>query len=215
MPDAMVSIAVFLAAFSSLFTIMNPFSTVFIFLTITKGNTKKEKVTIAKKASITAAVVLVVFGIAGSHILSFFGITIDAFRIAGGIVVAAIGLQMLHSGKKEFHSHKERKEAIDKEDTSIVPLAIPMISGPGSITTTIVLMDDAATPLDKIFVIAAIMAVALICYIVLSRASAVQRFLGETGRNVIDKIMGLIVLVVGVQFIINGARNVLLPLLTG
>jgi multiple antibiotic resistance protein len=212
MPDAIISIGVFLAAFSSLFTIMNPFSTVFIFLTITKGNTKKEKAAIVKKACVTAAVVLVVFGIAGSHILSFFGITIDAFRIAGGIIVAAIGFQMIHTGKREFHSHKERKEAIDKEDVSVIPLAIPMISGPGAITTTIVLMDDSPMILDKIFVIGAILAVTLISYIVLSRASTVQKFLGETGRNVINRIMGLIVLVVGVQFIINGARNVLIPL---
>ena len=210
MPDPAAGIALFLAAFSSLFTIVNPFSTAFIFLTITKGNTKREKMLIAKKASIAAAVVLVVFGLAGSHILSFFGITIDAFRIAGGVIIAAIGMQMLHSGMRHFHSGSARKEAISKEDVSIIPLAIPMMSGPGAITTTIVLMDDAAMLLDKVFVIAAIVAVALIAYAVLSRASAIQRFLGETGRNVVDKVMGLIVLVVGVQFIINGVRSLVL-----
>src|SRR3989338_6881928 len=132
MPDPAAGIALFLAAFSSLFTIVNPLSTAFIFLTITKGNTKREKKAIAKKASLTAAVVLVVFGLAGSHILNFFGITVDAFRIAGGIIIAAIGMQMLYSGARHFHSQDARKEAIAKEDVSVIPLAIPMMSGPGA-----------------------------------------------------------------------------------
>ncbi len=204
MLDLITSLALFFASFSSLFTIVNPFSAAFIYLTITKNNTRKEKIKIAKKACIIAAIVLVVFGLGGSYILSFFNITIEAFKIAGGIVIAAIGMQMIHTGRKHFTSHAERKEAIEKEDVSVIPLAIPMLSGPGAMTTTIVLMGEADGIIAKTSILVAIVAVAAISYVILSKATAVHRYLGETGKTVIDKIMGLIVLVVGVEFIING-----------
>lgn len=197
-------IAFFIAAFSALITIVNPFSTVPIFLSITTNNNAKQKETMARRASITAIIVLVVFAIAGSHILNFFGITLDAFRIAGGILITGIGWGMIHTGKKHFRSEKEHKEAIKKEDVSIIPLAIPSLSGPGAITTAIFLMQDAPTFTHQLLVIIAIGIVGLISYILLSKAFYLNKILNETTRHVIDKIMGLLVLVIGVQFIANG-----------
>ena len=96
------NLAFFMLAFSSLFTIISPISTASVFITITPKNSKKEKLQMAKKASITAALVLIVFGLAGNYILSFFNITLEAFRIAGGLLVAGVGLQKLPTGKKLF-----------------------------------------------------------------------------------------------------------------
>ena len=203
------NLAFFMLAFSSLFTIISPISTSSVFITITPKNSKKEKLQMAKKASITAALVLIVFGLAGNYILSFFNITLEAFRIAGGILVAGVGLQMLHTGKKYFRSEEEEKEAIRKDDVSIIPLAIPLMSGPGAMTTTIVLIGKSSGLTGVATVIFAIVLVCWLAYLILSRASIIERYLDRNSRQVIEKLMGLIVLVIGVQFIINGLQELL------
>ncbi|MBI2548483.1 MarC family protein [Candidatus Woesearchaeota archaeon] len=195
---------IFLAAFSALFTIVSPFSTASVFLTITRGDSKEKRLHMVKKACITGAVVLMAFAIAGSSILEFFSITIDAFKIAGGIIVGTLGFKMVYAKREHLHTEKAKKEAIEKEDVSIIPLAIPMMTGPGAMTTGIVLMGEATGPGEQGAIILAIIAVFLCAYLILSKAPFVDKYLGETGRLVIDKIMGLIVLVVGVQFIVDG-----------
>jgi multiple antibiotic resistance protein len=197
----------FAASFSALFTIVNPFSTASIFLTVTRNDSMEKKKFMAKKACITAAIVLILFALIGNFILSFFSITLDAFKIAGGIIIGSIGMNMIHAGREHFHSDRERKEAMKKEDVSIIPLAIPMLSGPGAITTSIVLMGKTTGILDVILLITSIISVCLISYFVVSRANIIDKFLGENGRKIIDKLMGLIVLVIGVQFIINGIEG--------
>jgi multiple antibiotic resistance protein len=200
-------IPIFLAAFSSLFTIVNPFSTASVFLTITRQNTKKEKIKMSKRACITAAIVLIIFSIVGPLILAFFNITLDAFKIGGGLIVSTIGFKMIHSQRKHFHTEEQKKEAIKKDDVSIIPLAIPMLSGPGAMTTSIVVMGDASGFLEMLTILIAIVVVCWLSYIVLSKANKVDKHLGETGRLVADRVMGLIVLVVGIQFIINGIHS--------
>ncbi len=204
-----ISLALFVGAFSSLITIVNPFSTASIFVTITSNNTKKERYVIAKKACFTGTLVLIIMALGGSYILSFFSISIEAFRIAGGILIAGLGLQMLHAGKLGFQTQAEEKEATKKEDPSVIPLAIPFLSGPGAITTTIVLMGATSTVLDISLILVAIVLVMLISFLVLTNAERVVDHLGKTGKSVVDKVMGLIVLVVGVQFIINGLNGLI------
>lgn len=200
--------AILLAAyFSALFTIVSPFSTASVFLSISRNDSIEKKRLMAKKASITAAIVLIVFALVGNFILSFFSITIDAFRIAGGIIIGSIGMRMIHTGKEYFNTEKERKEAMKKEDVSIIPLAIPMLSGPGAITTSIVLMARSTGISDVVLLVVAIITVCLVSYFILSRAHMIDKYLGENGRKILDKIMGLIVLVIGVQFIINGVEG--------
>src|SRR3989344_8746695 len=131
------SIAFFVLTFSSLFTIINPVSAASVFLSITRGDSNLKRAIMAKKASITTAFVLILFAFAGNTVLDFFGITIEAFKIAGGIFIGLIGMTMLLSKHEHFHSPKEKKEAMEKEDVSIIPLAIPLMAGPGAMTTTI------------------------------------------------------------------------------
>jgi multiple antibiotic resistance protein len=204
------TIAFFLAAFAAIFVIVNPFSTASVFLSITRGDAKDKKKFMAKKASITAFVVLIVFALVGSYILGFFSITVDAFKIAGGIIIGGVGMKMLQAKREHLPTKKEEKDASDKEDISIIPLAIPMLSGPGSITTAIVLAGEASGLIDLGGLLVAIFLVCVISYLILINANIIDKFLGETGKRVIDRIMGLIVLVVGVQFIINGITGVIM-----
>lgn len=204
------SAAFFIAAFSSLFTIINPFSAASVFLSITRGDSIEKRRKMAKKASIAAAITLVVFALAGNYILNFFGITVDAFRIAGGLIIGGIGLKMLNSGRQHFRTEEEKREARIKEDVSIMPLAIPMMSGPGAMTTALVLMRETQGAFDIATLVFSIILVCVICYFVISRAHYIDRRLGETGRHVTERIMGLIVLVVGVQLIINGVEGLLI-----
>ncbi|MEK6923250.1 MAG: NAAT family transporter, partial [Nanoarchaeota archaeon] len=135
---ATLDIAFLVLSLASLFSIINPLSAATVFMSITKSNTLKEKHAMAKKSVFIAAVILIFFALAGNYILQFFSITLEAFRIAGGLLIGYIGFEMLHYGKKPFKSKKEEREAVLKKDVSIVPLAIPMMSGPGAITTSIV-----------------------------------------------------------------------------
>ena len=203
-------ISFFVATFISLFTIINPFSTASVFHTISAGNTKKEKYDMAKRATITAAIILIIFAFLGSYILHFFSVTIEAFKIAGGILVLSVGYRMIKSGKKHFATEEEEDHAIDKEDVSIIPLAIPMLAGPGAMVTAIVLMEEAGKNATSIIsIIAAIIIVCISAYILLLNSKYLERILGETGVRVTDKILGLIVLVIGVQFLINGISGLI------
>jgi multiple antibiotic resistance protein len=201
----------FLGAFVALITIMNPFSTASIFLTITANNTKKEKREIIKKACITAGILLIIFSLAGTLILQFFSITIDAFRIAGGLLITNVGLGMLHNTqpyKKGIHE----EEALAKDDVSLIPLAIPMLSGPGAMTTAIVLMAETGNLVQGwplvISLLFAIVAACVVSFYVLKQSIKIEKYIGHNERIVITKIMGLIVLVMGIQFIINGILSI-------
>lgn len=207
--DWIVLSAFFLAAFSSLFTIINPISAAFFFTSITEDDEESKKILMARKASIVSAIILIIFAFGGNIILNFFGITLDAFRIAGGLLVARVGLSMTRAAHKQIKSEKERQEAIQRDDVSVIPMAIPMLSGPGAMTTVIVLMSTSTDTYSKVAVILAILVVCALAYLILAKADWIQKSIGHTGKNVVDKILGLIVMVVGVQFIINGVQGVL------
>jgi multiple antibiotic resistance protein len=208
----------FIAAFSALFTIMNPLSTASVFLTITKKDSILKRRLIAKKACIASFIVLIAFALAGNLILSFFGITVDAFRIAGGLLIAKVGFGMLSSkndGTKHIEDEKDaQKEAIEKDDVSLVPLAIPMLSGPGAMTTAIVLMGETGGWLghNLYLILSLVLAIILVCfvsYIILRQSVAIEKYIGKNEHDAINRIMGLIVLVIGVQFLINGILGVI------
>jgi multiple antibiotic resistance protein len=207
--DISTSLAFFIISVTSLFVIVNPFSTASVFLTITRDDSKEKKKLMAKKAVITAALVLIVFSLIGSYILNFFSITVEAFKIAGGLIIGAVGWKMINAKREILNSEEEEKAALDKDDVSIIPLAIPMLSGPGAITTSIVLAGEATGIFDIGALLIAILIVSILSYAILSHASIIDKFLGVPGRRVIDRIMGLIVLVVGVQFIINGTAGLI------
>lgn len=196
------------AAFASIFTIVNPFSTASIFLALTRDMDHEERKYIARKAALFAVGLLLVFAFAGSAILSFFSITIDAFRLAGGMLITAFGWQMVR-GKRERMSTDHTKTVYHRDDISIVPIAIPFLAGPGAITTVLVLVSEASNALLALHVAVAVIAVMVVSYIVLSEADRIVRYIGEAGKEAIERIMGLIVMVVGVQFVINGIKALL------
>jgi multiple antibiotic resistance protein len=195
-----------ISAFISLFTIINPFSTASVFHTITKNRGNNNKA-VAKKACTTAVGIMIFFIFFGEYVLHFFSISIEAFKIASGLLVFAIGYKMINSGHRHVESDKEKKHAETKDDISIVPLAIPMMSGPGAIATGLVLMESALEMGSVVAVASLVMSVVvimIIAYFLLINAHVLDKVLGENGVRVIDKLLGLIVLVMGVQFVING-----------
>lgn len=205
----MVALLSFLIeAFASIFTIVNPFSAASVFLGLTSELHHPERKRIARKSAIAAGAILLVFTFAGAAILSFFSITIAAFRIAGGLLIAVVGFQMIGSTRQRF-SEDHKREAREREDISIVPIAMPLLAGPGAITAVLVLSAEATNPFNTAEIAVAILAVAVASFIVLAESDRVVSWLGETGKDVVEKVMGLIVMVIGTQFVINGVHALL------
>lgn len=199
----------FITAYISILAIMNPLSTVGVLLSLTKNASGKQRDRVALRSSVFALGVLAVFTLSGFLIFQVYSITIDAFRIAGGIILLVIGMRMLFPADEASH-----RGDFGGKDIYIVPLGIPMTSGPGTITTAVVLASQAASVLDEAMLIAAIAAACLTNYLVLREAGEVQKRLGKDGVSALIKIMGLLVCAVGVQFVINGLRAAF-PLLAG
>ena len=203
------AITFLIAAFISLFTIINPFSTASVFHALSKGNSKKQNKQIAKRATLTAIIVLIFFIFLGDYVLNLFGVSIEAFKIASGILVLVVGYGMIYKGKRHFRTEEEEKHVKEKEDISIIPLAIPMLSGPGAMAIALVLMEEAAGNLISILsIIVSIIVVCLIAYFLLIESHKIDKYIGKTGIIVIDKVLGLIVLVIGIQFILSGLGGI-------
>jgi multiple antibiotic resistance protein len=193
--------------FSSLFTVIDPIATAPVFASITKDATHAAARRIAIRACIVALGVLVLFAVSGAFVFRMFGITIDAFRIGGGIVFIVLGLPML-TGKE----HANEAHATGR-DPSVVPLGVPLIGGPGAISTVMVLMGQSTTPAQIAVLIGALLLAMVATCAVLLVSPFVTKHLGSTGLELVTKVMGLIILVIGIQFIINGIRPVALDIL--
>jgi len=193
-----------LASVLSLLPIANPLSTAALFLGLTKGESEKAKRDQARRACWYAFGILVVFFIAGRLIMSFFGISIPGLRIAGGVMVVRVALGMLSNQNPDDPSEAMLKQSKTKSDISFIPLAMPSISGPGAIATTIGLTSHVDHWLDYVSVIVGISALALICFYTLVSSSKILRWIGQSGLEAVTKIMGFLILCIGVQFIVNG-----------
>jgi multiple antibiotic resistance protein len=197
-------------AFTSLLAILNPLSAVPVFVAMTSNYDRGHRAATLRRAIFTAFIVMVAFSILGTLILRFFGITTHAFQIAGGIIFFSIGWDMLHARRSRVKTTEEEEtEGAGREDIGIIPLGLPSLAGPGTITTVIALDSQAETVPQKVSVYIAIVAVCLIAWGVLAAAPFVTRKLGQTGMNVFTRIMGLLAMVIGSQFVINGVTTVL------
>ncbi len=197
-----------LVCFGSLFSIIDPFAAVPVFLGLVAGQSKTEQGGTALRASLTCLAVLSAFGFGGSFIFGFFSITIPAFKIAGGILLFAVGLEMMRGKHSDTRSTKEeRHEAETKEDVGMIPLGLPLLSGPGAIATVMVLVGKAKSLEERAGLHVAIFAVSVLTFLVLRSASFMARALGKTGINIIGRFMGLILAAVAIQFVIDGARE--------
>ncbi|MEO6804678.1 MAG: MarC family protein [Edaphobacter sp.] len=192
-------------ALSSIFFLVDPFAALPTFLAVTTGSDAHRRRKMAWKASVTALVVLSAFAIAGQYIFKMFGITLPAFEIAGGVILLLIGLDMLEAKRSPTQeSSEESAAAAQKEDAGIVPLGIPMLAGPGAITSVMVLVGQADTRLKMVAILASIFITAVICYLVLGNSDRVARALGETGVRILVRIMGLLLVALAVQYFVNG-----------
>lgn len=201
-----------LLAFTSFFTLINPLGTMPIFMTMTAGLDSSHRTKTAKKASIVAFITIVLFAFSGEILFNFFGISVHSFRVVGGVIFFIMGMDMLQArlGKVKI-KESEVKEYVN--DISVTPLAIPMICGPGALTNAIILMEDANSISKKIVLIVIISVVIFLTYIILYSSSRIIKLMGETGINVMMRLMGLIVMVIAVEFFFSGLKPIILGML--
>ncbi len=194
-----------LVALTSIFFLVDPFAAIPAFLVMTAGAEQNARRRMARRAAITCAVVLSSFALAGSLIFQMFGITLPAFKIAGGLILFLIGIEMLQARRSSTQeTPKETKEGAEKEDVGIIPLGIPMLAGPGAISSVMVLMGQTPRWWQAAAVFLAIFVTSVASYLVLAGADRVRRYLGETGIRILMRMMGLLLTAIAVQFVING-----------
>jgi multiple antibiotic resistance protein len=184
-----------------------------MFVAMTASYTRAHRAATLRRAILTALVVLFAFTLVGTWILRFFGITTQAFQIAGGIIFFGIGWDMLQARRSRVKTTPEEEdEGAHKEDVGIIPLGIPTLAGPGAITTVIALNGQAGNLVESAAVYVAILLTLLISWLTLAAAPMLTRRVSQTGMNVFTRLMGLLVTVVGAQFVINGTSTVVLDI---
>lgn len=202
------SIQYFIVALTSVFFLVDPFAALPTFLVIAADADHNERRWLAVKASITCFIVLTSFALMGSLIFRFFGITLPAFEIAGGVILILMGLEMLQGRRSGTHETPgETEEGIAKEDAGIIPLGTPMLAGPGAISTVMVLMGPSPGWWRTVTIFIAITITSLASFLILSAAARVRQFLGETGIRILMRLMGLLLTAIAVQFIVNGLSD--------
>jgi len=195
--------------FTSFFSLINPLGSMPVFLTMTAELDKKARIRTAVKAVITAFITLMIFAFGGQMLFKFFGISVDSFRVVGGIIFFMMGFDMLNARLSSFKSFDQKEVKNYVDDISITPLGIPMIAGPGSITNSIVLMQDSETFAAKAVLIGTILFTMLLTLIIYISGSSIIKFLGDTGNKIMLKLMGLIVMVIAVEFFFAGLTPIL------
>lgn len=192
-----------LLAFTSFITLINPFGTMPVFMSMTRDLSAEARRRTALKAIFVAFITLMIFAFSGNILFDFFGISVNSLRMVGGIIFFLMGMDMLQARLAKTKVDEENmKEYVD--DISVTPLGIPMICGPGAITNAIVLMRDAESYDMKLALIISIIVVLTITFLVLWSSSKVLKLLGETGNKVMLRLMGLIVMVIAVEFFFSG-----------
>ena len=200
-----------LVTFAAIFFVVDPFAVIPLFLSITRRDDLAKKRRTARKAAVVATVTLLAFSAAGTLIFKLFGITLGAFRIAGGVLLFRLALDMVSAQHSRVRaSPEEESEGVEKEDVAIIPLGIPMLAGPGSIAMVIVLMSHVRTSaLQVAIVVACIVATGVLTFVILRAAVLLERTLKQTGLNILNRVMGLLLAAVAVQFVVYGIRDVL------
>ena len=191
-----------LKAFVSIFIIVDPLGLVPYFITLTSGYSPSKRRRTVHLAIMTTIFVLTAFALFGNQILKLFGITIPAFRIAGGFIIFMVAIQMLQAQRTRLKATPEEEaHSYEQEEIGVVPLGTPMLAGPGAITTVIVLSES-----NLWVILASILITALLAYVILLQANRISNLLGPTGLNIFIRLMGLVLAAVSVQFVIDGIK---------
>lgn len=198
-----------LLAFTSLFTLINPLGTMPVFMAMTSELSVEERNRTAWKASVVAFFTIIAFALTGQLLFNFFGISVNSFRVVGGVIFFIMGMDMLQARLSQVKIRDNEVRSY-VSDISITPLAIPMICGPGAITSVIVLMEDANTLPKKLVLFVSVFLIILLTWIILLSSSRLIKLLGQTGINVMMRIMGLIVMVIAVEFFFSGLKPIIL-----
>ena len=210
-----------LLSFAALITMVNPFAVVPSFIALTENVSRTTRSNVAFVAGVSSVIVLAVFLIAGNYLFDFFGITVPAFQIMGGILFLTTALRTLVTedrrapGEKRMIDKDVEKAEVDPTSIGIVPLAVPMLSGPGAITSVMVLVNLYPRFNQKIAVLIAIAGVGAVSWLVLLAATPLSRIMGDRGRAVFSKIMALLLGAIGIQFMINGITPVAAQIMKG
>lgn len=200
----------FITTLVSLFAVIDPLGAVPIFLMITPDKTPRARAAIALKAALAVALILTLFALFGHLVLVYFGISPQAFEIAGGLILIKLAYDLLWARLSEIRfTAREEEEGLLRSDVSVIPLAMPLLSGPGAIAAVVVLSHTADRVWMNYFLVGAILVNSLLVLLILSLATPLARLLKETGAALLTRIMGLILMAVGVQFVISGISKIL------
>jgi multiple antibiotic resistance protein len=196
-------------AFGSLFVIVDPIATVPAFLVMTDTKTTGERIAIAKVAALVTFLVLFIFSLGGQWVLRFFGVTIPAFEIAGGIILLKVALDMLQARRPAMRdTPEEQAEGARKEDIGVTPLAVPMLAGPGAISAVVLLRGQAATLAHLLLLVAVVAAISLLVFLILRMAATHVGFFSGIGIRITERLMGLLLAAIAVQFVLNGLTKI-------
>jgi multiple antibiotic resistance protein len=197
-------LALVAATVGALLPIANPFSTAPIFAAMTRGEKQDSRNRQARLACIYMAGILLISLVAGALILEFFGISLQALRVAGGLIIARIGFSMLNPEPERPLPRRDQDESADKDAIAFTPIAMPLLSGPGSIAVTISMATSANNAFQYIPIGIGIVIVAAVSWLVLRYSSRIVDAMGRTGVNALTRVMGLILVCIGVQFVVTG-----------
>lgn len=204
----MIEMATLITAFTTMFIIIDPPGLTPVFIALTQGMTPQERRAIAIRACVVSAGLMLVFLFLGEAVLAFVGISMDAFRIAGGVLLFLTALEMLFQKRTERrHSNAAESQAEQAEDPSVFPLALPLIVGPGAITTIILLAGNADSAIDFAAIAAVLMAILILTLFAFLMAPLIERALGKTGLNIVTRVLGMLLAALAVQFILDGLQG--------
>ena len=203
-------ISFFFATLGSLFSVVNPFGAVPMYLTLTEDYTVRERSASARRTAVYFMLILVAFFFAGTIILNFFGITLNALRIAGGLIIVNSGYGLLNSkAERRRITHEIEEEAQAKEDISFTPMAMPMLSGPGSISLLIGLSAADPTWDRRLLIVGVVAVMAVLIFVTLHYAPLLFRLLGRAGLSALSRIMGFLVMAIGIQLLLFGLLSLI------
>ena len=195
----------FVAILVSIFAIVNPVGVIPTFVALTSGYTAQERRAVILKATLVGLGVLVLFGLAGQTIFDVFSITIPAFRIAGGILIFKVAFDMLQGERPKADSNdQEIADALERESVGVTPLGVPLLTGPGAITTVMILVATAGEPVEVAWIYVACVLTFVAAFALLHAGERLFRFMGRSGLQVFTRVMGLILAALAVQFVVNG-----------
>lgn len=201
----------FIFLLAALFSVLNPIGTVPIFVALTQDYTKAERSKVSLWTAINVCLILVISYFIGQYVLTFFGITIPALRIAGGIIIASSGFGLLNGkfSRNKGLDKKAEEEAQQRDNIALTPLAMPMLAGPGSISLLIAYYQEHNSTQEIIFSTLAIFAVAVLIFLILRSAHYLAKYLGASGIVAISRIVGFLTIAIGIQYIINAITSIL------